>query len=189
MDQNLKEEVIKEVVKILMEQIEPESKSEQSVSLAIKRNDGHRAATYTIVNRMGLSQATVDWIVNRHIEKYQKSLGRGRFLEDTDPLSDVLALIYCGASKEVIEKVIGLCVRKGWYGRTEGMCRDLLGRDLNPEEIHALVDAYVNNRASRSTTQEEYLIDLAERCLDAEGARAVRMKVDGFIAEWNRHTD
>jgi hypothetical protein len=77
----------------------------------------------------------------------------------------------------------------GFHGRFPELPKRLLGRDMNGEDVIALIDSYVSNAASQCSSDEEKLIQWATACLPEVQAEEQIERIKAFKREWSRHVD
>lgn len=182
-------------VKSLLENME-EAVASETTRAALSRVGGkaqelpaHYAAIEAIVNRMDLSQETVDFAVLKCLEIYEKNKSTYFSLATNDSLMAATRLISYDASRSVIEKVVGAIAENGWYGRIEVLANKFLGRGLTANEVRALVWNYVNDKACQSSDTEEQLLGMARKYMSAKEAREVDIQIKDFVTKVKRYSD
>jgi hypothetical protein len=130
----------------------------------------------------------VDFVALRYLKIFQRSNQGWKLLANSDALSAALQAVYFGSSKGVKEKIVREVAKNGWH-RAEGAAQKLLGRNLNKQEVFWLVNSYVKDRGSQSSSSEHELMRMAHEYLTLEEAREVERLILEFRQEWDRTLD
>ncbi|MBI4118351.1 MAG: hypothetical protein HY455_02365 [Parcubacteria group bacterium] len=140
------------------------------------------AAVRAILTNFPVSQDVVDFTINQCLMAWNESKGR-----NFDVLGEVSGFLPFGASLHIVERVVLAFAKVGFSGRVEATAKQYLGRGLSEVEVLALVDAYCNDQASLSGSQQDDLKELARKYLPADGATEVAKRLDKFEKEfWER---
>jgi hypothetical protein len=146
-------------------------------------------AVETIVNKINLPQSVVDFAIGKCLEIYEREKKDFFSIRTDDALGSATRLIYCGASRNVIEKVISAVAEHGWFGRIENITRELLGRGLTPTEVKALVRHYVNNKGCRCREDERELLRMAQEYMSPEDVAEAKDQIRCFAIEFENFPD
>ncbi len=192
----IREGIIESVISVLLgEDLTKEQSLQENLQEAVNREaarmaTGHDetpasfAAVEIIVSKMNLLQSTVDFAVGKCLEIYERGKNDPFDIHNFDALNAAIKLLRYGASREMIEKVIGAVAEHGWHGRIEGLAQKFLGRGLTPAEVKALVHHYVNDKGSRGSDTEEKLLEMARKYMSPEDAAEIASQIQHFVTEF-----
>lgn len=147
------------------------------------------SAVELVLKKMRPPQHIVDFVVKRYMGIFKKTSKGHSFIIPSDSLGAAARMAEYGASRKVVEQVVGAMAGLGWYGRIEGMAQRLLGRGLTEKEVLALVNACVTHDSSRSDDEERKLLEFARKYLPKHKERAVAQQLKNFKIKFNSQID
>lgn len=144
------------------------------------RPEIYRWASIKILREMRPSQAVIDQLILEDLSEYAGHYWMCVY----NLLRDMVALCKLGASPEVIGQVLPYVLERGQRTQAECLAK-LLGRQLTNEEVWVLVRVYLNDRGSRSESDEEAILEFACQYLTQNEVRQVQRE----LAAKNRAMD
>lgn len=83
------------------------------------------------------------------------------------------------------ERLVRCAAKSGFHGRFPNLPRRLLTRDMNENDVAALISAYVSNIAVRSSSEEDKYMLWARHYLSPDKASLQIKRIEEFIEKWD----
>ena len=145
------------------------------------------SAILVILKHKGISQRLRNDVIRDLVLLYEKT--RDNFLPNSDALGIARSLVRYGASNATAERVAKNMIYAAWYDSIEDFIRTYCDRDLTGEEIFALTESYITNKASRCESDEALLYTLAKKYLHDKDVEMLHSCIKAFNNEWNNYID